>query len=83
MILNTKNERAQYVQDFLSSNLSLAQYSKENNLCKSTLATWLSHYNSSNLVANNSFQDITSIVKDNSLAPSNGNVKLTKYINNP
>ena len=72
----TPNERAQHVQSYLSSNLSLTQYSKENNLCKSTLATWLRQYNSANLVANDSFQDITPIVKDSTLATTT-NVKLT------
>ena len=59
----TADEKAQHVQNYLSSNLSLTQYSKENNLHKSPLATWLRHYNSANLIANNSFQDVTPIIK--------------------
>ena len=72
----TANERAQHVQSYLSSNLSLTQYSKENNLCKSTLATWLRQYNSANLVSNNSFQDVTPMLKQEPIV-SNSNIKLT------
>ena len=43
--LYSADEKAQYVQGYLSSNLSLTKYSKANNLCKSTLATWIRHYN--------------------------------------
>lgn len=70
------DEKAQYVQGYLSSNLSLTKYSKANNLCKSTLATWIRHYNSANIIANNSFQDITPIIK-NEADTSNSNIKLT------
>ena len=69
-------EKAHHVQSYLSSNLSLTQYSKENNLHKSTLATWLRLYNSANLMANNSFQDVTPIIKQEPVI-SNTNIKLT------
>lgn len=72
----TAEERAHHVQSYLSSNLSLTQYSKENNLHKSTLATWLRLYNSANLMANNSFQDVTPIIKQEPII-SNTNIKLT------
>ena len=37
--LYSADEKAQYVQGYLSSNLSLTNFSK------STLATWIRHYN--------------------------------------
>ena len=72
----TANERAQYVQDYLSSNLSLTKYSEIHNLKKSTLATWLRHYNSADLIGNNSFQDVTPMLKQEPII-SNSNIKLT------
>jgi len=72
----TADEKAHHVQSYLSSNLSLTQYSNENNLHKSTLATWLRLYNSANLMANNSFQDVTPIIKQEPII-SNTNIKLT------
>ena len=72
----TPEERIQHVERFLTSNLSLTKYSENNNLKRSTLATWVRHYNSANLIANNTFQNVTTIIKNDSLALPNGNIKL-------
>lgn len=69
-------ERMEYIQKYLESGLSLSIFSKENNIKKSTLATWIRHYNSANLIANNTFQDITPILKQEP-AIGNMNIKLT------
>ena len=70
------DEKAQYVQGYLSSNLSLKEYSEANNLSKSTLATWVRHYNSANEIASTSFQNITPVLKQDIDIPSS-NIKLT------
>lgn len=69
-------EKTYHVDSFLKSGLSLTKYSEENNICRSTLATWIRHYNSANLIANNTFQDVTPIFKQEP-AIGNMNIKLT------
>ena len=69
-------ERMEYVQKYLESGLSLSIFSKENNIKKSTLATWVNHYTSANLIASTKFQDITPILKQEQ-PTINNNIKLS------
>ena len=69
-------EKINYVEGYLSSNLSLKKYSEANNLSKSTLTTWVRHYNSANEIASTSFQNITPVLKQDIDIPSS-NIKLT------
>ena len=71
-------EKTYHVDSFFKSGLSLTKYSEENNICRSTLATWIRHYNSANLIANNTFQDVTPILKQEP-AIGNMNIKLINY----
>ena len=56
-------EKINYIEEYFNSGLSLTDYCKNIDLKRSTLATWIRHYNSANLLAGNTFQDITPIVK--------------------
>jgi hypothetical protein len=69
-------EKTYHVDSFFKSGLSLTKYSEENNICRSTLATWIRHYNSANLIANNTFQDVTPIFKQEPQS-INSSIKLT------
>ena len=69
-------EKNKIVTEYYNSGLSLTNFSEKNNLKRSTLATWIRHYESANLIANTSFQDITPILKTENIA-FNNNIKLT------
>ena len=56
-------EKMKYVEDYFNSGLSLTKFSEARNICRSTIATWIRHYNSANLIAKNTFQDVTPILK--------------------
>ena len=56
-------ERSQYVQQFLTSGLTLQKFSDQYNLKKSTLASWVQNYNNATLALSTNFQDVTPIIK--------------------
>ena len=69
-------DKINYVEEYFNSGLSITKFSEEKNLCKSTLATWIRHYNSANLLAGNTFQNVTPIIKQEP-GIDNTNIKLT------
>ena len=69
-------DKMNYVEEYFNSGLSITKFSEEKNLCKSTLATWIRHYNSANLLAGNTFQNVTPIIKQEPVI-DNTNIKLT------
>ena len=69
-------DKINYVEEYFNSGLSITKFSEEKNLCKSTLATWIRHYNSANLLAGNTFQNVTPIIKQEPVI-DNTNIKLT------
>ena len=69
-------DKINYVEEYFNSGLSITKFSEEKNLCKSTLATWIRHYNSANLLTGNTFQNVTPIIKQEPVI-DNTNIKLT------
>ena len=69
-------EKINYIEEYFNSGLSLTDYCKNIDLKRSTLATWIRHYNSSNLLAGNTFQNVTPIIKQEPVI-DNTNIKLT------
>ena len=69
-------DKINYVEEYFNSGLSITKFSEEKNLCKSTLATWIRHYNSANLLAGNTFQNVTPIIKQEPVIDDT-NIKLT------
>ena len=69
-------DKMNYVEEYFNSGMSLTRFSEERNICRSTLATWIRHYKSANLIASSSFQDITPVLKSE---PENENtdIKIT------
>lgn len=69
-------EKINYIEEYFNSGLSLTDYCKNIDLKRSTLATWIRHYNSANLLAGNTFQNVTPIIKQEPVT-DNTNIKLT------
>ena len=69
-------EKSNYIEEYFNSGLSLTDYCKKIDLKRSTLATWIRHYNSANLLAGNTFQNVTPIIKQEPVI-DNTNIKLT------
>ena len=69
-------EKINYIEEYFNSGLSLTDYCKNIDLKRSTLATWIRHYNSANLLAGNTFQNVTPIIKQEPII-DNTNIKLT------
>lgn len=69
-------EKINYIEEYFNSGLSLTDYCKNIDLKRSTLATWIRHYNSANLLAGNTFQNITPVLKQD-INTSSSNIKLT------
>ena len=69
-------EKINYIEEYFNSGLSLTDYCKKIDLKRSTLATWIRHYNSANLLAGNKFQNVTPIIKQEPVI-DNTNIKLT------
>ena len=60
-------EKIKYVEDYFNSGLTLTKFSEERNICRSTIAILIRHYNSANLIANNTFEDVTQILKQETI----------------
>ena len=69
-------EKINYIEEYFNSGLSITDYCKNIDLKRSTLATWIRHYNSANLLAGNTFQNVTPIIKQEPVI-DNTNIKLT------
>ena len=69
-------EKMHYVEEYFNSGLSLTKFCDSRDICRSTISTWIRHYNSANLLAGNTFQNVTPIIKQEPVI-DNTNIKLT------
>ena len=69
-------EKMHYVEEYFNSGLSLTKFCDSRNICRSTISTWIRHYNSANLLAGNTFQNVTPIIKQEPVI-DNTNIKVT------
>lgn len=76
-IIRSQEEKDFIVNEYLSSNLTLTEYSKSKNIPYSTLYDWLKRQNN----YDEGFKDVTELVKEfKSITNINSNIKL-KYNN--
>lgn len=69
-------EKMHYIEEYFNSGLSLTKFCDSRDICRSTISTWIRHYNSANLIAKNTFQDVTPIFKQEPQS-INSSIKLT------
>ena len=69
-------EKMHYVEEYFNSGLSLTKFCDSKDICRTTILTRIRHYNSANLIAKNTKQDVTPTLKQ---GPKyiNSSIKLT------
>ncbi len=53
----SSEEKMHYIEEYFNSGLSLTKFCDSKDICKSTISTWIRHYNSANLIENNTLED--------------------------